>query len=732
MGIALVMLLMLTLEGEIEPGTANEHPTSISFDRQVLPSLTQHGCNAGACHGAATGRGEFALSLFGSDPDADYEAIVHAYQGRRIRIGDPESSLLVAKPTLRVDHGGEQVLDPEGAAAQRLIAWIAQGAPRGERRELQSLDLLAERTSTEATTNTATESRYRLQAMARFSDGSIQEVTPWTHFVVDAAQAARWEPDTSTVVLGQPGFHPIVARYMHRVAPLLLVEPYAAKELHANAVRLEDERNTRESKGLAPDESHGIDQQLQLRWDSARVRPAATAEEFQWLRRVCLDLTGRLPTLEQLESFRGDTREDKRAQWVDRLMQTQAFEDYWTYRVARWFGLRGLANEPNATMAYGQWIRDGVARDRSLRDMAREALLSSGDSHEVGAANFARMASDARTHAELVASVFMGTRLQCAQCHNHPLDRWTRDDYHGLAAVFAGVERGRQVRVDGMGHVTNPRTQQPAIPRIPGVRNVHSPERGLEAFSEWLLDAENPHFAKGIANRLWQALMGRGLVDPIDDFRETNPASHPELLDALAYQFTASNHRLRPILKTIALSRGYALGTAPDLATVDERFFAQRISKSLPPEVLFDAIHDALGTAPKEAFDATATRAVQLLDPLSPQPSLDALGRCNRQTACDASTTAFGLARQLHWLNGPLVNDALHSGNTFFDVMLREGSPDAEILEHGYLRAYARPPSPEELGYWEAVIPSQPAERIAWYQDWMWSVLSSSEFLTNH
>ena len=320
-------------------------------------------------------------------------------------------------------------------------------------------------------------------------------------------------------------------------------------------------------------------------------------------------------------------------------------------------GLRAIASEPEATNAFARWIREAVATDRPFPEMVRDLLRSEGDSHQIGPTNFARLVNDPRSHAELVANVFMGTRMQCANCHNHPFDRWTQDDFHGRAAVFAGVERGRIVRHTNRGQVTNLRTRDPALPRIPGVRYIESNGvTRIEQFSDWLTDAENPLLARVMANRLWRAMMGRGLVEPSDDFRETNPPSHPELLDRLADEFQKSGYRLRPLLTQIALSDAYARSSQSEDLWIDSSFFAVAMCKPLPPEVLLDAVHDALGVEIQDAKSGKPIRAVQWIDPSEPNPTLDILGRCSRGFSCGDPVPSQGLSMHLHWMNGDVVN----------------------------------------------------------------------------
>ena len=692
------------------------------FDTDILPLLTKHGCNSGACHGAAVGRGNFALSLFGSDPDRDYRSIVHEYQGRRIVVADPESSLLLAKPTGGVAHGGNELFDTDSNSAQLLMGWIARGAPRGVAARLQSMTVQQDAFSHPASNTDPTANHsVRMAVTATFADGTSRDVTEQTLFTLDPSSEIQWSSTDAVATLNRPGRHVVIARYMDRVVPVVLLRPFT----EAGAV------------APTPSTSHWIDVAIDQQIEQLGIKPAPAANASEWFRRVSLDLTGRLPTLEQLSEFRNDPEKNQRERWVSRFVSSEAFVDYWTYRIARMLGLRAIASEPEATNAFARWIREAVATDRPFPEMVRDLLRSEGDSHQIGPTNFARLVNDPRSHAELVANVFMGTRMQCANCHNHPFDRWTQDDFHGLAAVFAGVERGRIVRHTNRGQVTNLRTRDPALPRIPGVRYIESNGvTRIEQFSDWLTYAENPLLARVMANRLWRAMMGRGLVEPSDDFRETNPPSHPELLDRLADEFQKSGYRLRPLLTQIALSDAYARSSQSEDLWIDSSFFAVAMCKPLPPEVLLDAVHDALGVEIQDAKSGKPIRAVQWIDPSEPNPTLDILGRCSRGFSCGDPVPSQGLSMHLHWMNGDVVNGPLLSGKTFFDPWIMSDAPARRIVETAYLRILSREPTRDELTRWENAMPAAIPEfrnaRQAWVQDWIWSMLSTSEFQSNH
>jgi hypothetical protein len=556
----------------------------------------------------------------------------------------------------------------------------------------------------------------QLRAYARLDEADETDVTDRVRFSIDPSDALPWDPDQAIMDLDRPGRFVVLARYMQRVVPVILERPW------------------NEPSGSPNDQTDAgwIDAEIDRQLHAMGLPCAPQVDESTWMRRTSIDLTGRLPTLEQLERYHATDPSMRRQKWVDQLLDSPEYVEYGTNRMARMLGLRGLPNEPQVVESFAQWIRRSVAEDRPLPEMVHELLTSSGDSHAIGPANFSRLAGDPRSHAEVVARTFMGVRLQCANCHDHPFDRWTQDDYHGLAAVFAGIDRGRVVRLGSRGEVTNLKTLQAARPRIPGVRFLEAAELhdlGVDAFAEWLVDPDNPVLARVGVNRIWCEMMGRGLVHPIDDFRETNPASHPQLLERLAAYYRSEGYRLRPLLRQIALSRVYSRSDVETEPGASHVFYHSGIARPMEPEVLFDAVHDVLEVPSIDPTHGNTFRAVQWIDANASNESLDILGRCSRPERCNASAGSFGLERQLHWLQGDLVQQPLLSGSTFFDRLIESGADDRMIIENAYRRVYCRLPSPTEIDLWLPQVPTSAIERREWYQDWVWSLLSSSEFM---
>ena len=689
-----------------------EPASIVDFDSQIVPLLTHAGCNAGACHGAAAGRGGFHLSLFGSDPQADYAAIVPFAEGRRINLVNVTKSLVLAKPLGMLDHGGGDVLDEDSSSVSILRRWLEQGAKRGAQRQLMDLRVDPAEAIAAAPGQSIT-----LRAIARFSDGEEADVTQWTVFRSDDPASVEILHGPLQARCHRPGKHVIMARFWNRIVPVSIVLPHRAK---ADA-----QQRVATSSGLVDTE---IDAQL------AKLNLVAneTADDATLLRRLRLDLTGRLPTPKELREFRSNGTAFSREKKIDELLESAEFSSFWALRMARWFKLRGSSEEPQAARAYSEWILQSLASRRPYNEMVRELLTATGDSHVFGAANFTRTATDARQHAELVSSVFMGTRIQCANCHNHPFASWTQDDYHGLAAIFARFDRGRTVALKKQGAVTNLRTGETALPRLPGVRNLLETEPALESFATWMLDKDNPHFAKAIVNRLWETMMGRGLVVGVDDFRETNPPSHALLLDRLAADFVINGYDLRRTLRVIACSDAYARSSNQQFQTNElEPWYGASISKPLLPEVLLDAIDDVLNSTGQDQGQSRQ-RAIAWLDPTHASADLDALGRCSRSEACQSQGQQQGLAAKLHAINGDLLNRRIADKDGRLQRCLRDGTAARTIIEDFYVRALAKKPSEKQLGSWLGELNALTREEQGrWLEDFVWAIVSSQDFSAN-
>ncbi len=652
----------------------------IDFDTEIVPILTRSGCNVGSCHGAAAGRGGFHLSLLGGDPEADYASIVEQFEGRRVHVAQPERSLILRKPTLQLEHEGGQALSSEGA--ERLKAWIASGARRIRQRSLQTLDVQPKLVRVEQPGD-----RVVIRITAHFDDGTHEDVSKWTVLVANDPSAIDIDTSGPSVQVLRRGEHTLIARYLDRVVPIRIRLPLSDTIVDHRTQPIHN----------------FIDEHIFRTLTELRLTVSPTADDATFLRRVSLDLTGRLPTPAEVLIFLEDPMDSKskRQQCVDRLLESDAFVDYWTYRFAKLLRLYPQPNDKKSVQVYHTWIGQQIRNRTSMDRMARELLTAIGDTHQMGPANFTRSSADARAQAELISQVFMGTRLQCANCHNHPLDRWTQDDYHGLAAIFARLDRGRVVQVVERGTVTNVRTGAQAVPRIPGERYLPTEEDSRAVFAEWLTGAGNPYFARSFVNRLWRGLFGRGLVDPADDLRDTNPATHPELLEELAQDFATHGYDLRHALRRIVTSATYARSSLTDeINREDDRFYSHAYKRPLEPEVMADAISDATGVAERYGDEPLGRRAVQLVDTLTPSETLDALGRCLRRESCEGVSVSSALPTKLHQLNGNWINSKIASQENHLHQRLATTSRDVDVIDTIYLQTLSRPPSDQEQQHW--------------------------------
>ncbi len=693
-----------------------ETEASVDFENDIIPLLTKASCNSGACHGAAIGRGGFKLSLYGGDPRADYQAIVLELEGRRVNPARPQDSLIVLKPTESIEHGGGYRFDFGDPSADLLLSWIEQGSPREPQRQLAGVEISPKSQFLDQPGDS-----FKLQATASYRDGTTRDVTPWTVFTPEDASAVEIDNSSAQATILRRGRHIIVARYLDQVVSLEAIVPLSDAPIDLT----QEVRN------------NFIDRHILDLLSTLRLPPSGLADDATYLRRVTLDLTGRLPTPESVSKFLSDDDADKRTALVEGLLQSEQFTEVWTYRLAKLLRIHTQPQDNEGARVYHAWLREQIAANTPYDRLVRDLIQAEGDSHVEGPANFYRTVAGPREQAEFMSELFMGSRLRCANCHNHPLDRWTQDDYHGLAAIFAKVQSARVVTVNPRGVVTHPRTGEDAVARIPGEQQyLENAIEGRRQLAEWLTARDNPFFAKAFVNRLWKAMLGRGLVEPADDLRATNPATHPALLDQLAEDFSRHGYSLRHTLRTIALSSTYAR-SANALAgnAADQQFYSHALRRPLEAEVLADAISDVTGISEAYGDQPLGTRAISLFDPAINSDALDILGRCSREESCETTgEPAGGLATKLHMFNGDLLNRRLADPHSRLSLLLQESASVEQIVKEFYLRGLGRFPSLEEQEYWRRQLDDDVVdhEREQSLQDFVWSLLTCSEFVTNH
>jgi hypothetical protein len=686
-----------------------------SFRTDILPILTKAGCNAGACHGAATGQGGFKLSLLGYDPEEDYERITRELGGRRIDLNSPADSLFLRKPARQLAHEGGRRLPRDSGEYQVLLQWLARGAAYGRH------DLAVQRLSVQPkeTVFGRTNETTALRVTAWLSDGSERDVTALALYTANDDAVADVDR-TGLITARGPGLTSVMVRYSGQVGSARLILPFA-NPAPAGA-------------GLAI--HNFVDQSVAAELKRLRLPASPPSAPAEFLRRVSLDVAGRLPTPAEVRSFlaRPDTQSNRVA-IVNQLLASDGFVDLWTLHFADLLLIGGKGANERAVRAYQGWLRERINRNAPLDETARLLLTAGGALAENPAASFYSLATDPRDLAEQVARIFLGTQIACARCHAHPADRWTQDDYYGFSAFFARVNHdGDRIKISARGELNHPKTGRPVAARLLGNdRPIPSREATADPrvdLADWLVGPDNPLFARSIVNRVWKHLFGRGLVESPDDLRPTNPPVYPELLEKLAADFAAHHFDLRQLIRTLVTSQTYQLSSASVPGNrADHRFFSHAYLKELPAPVFLDAIAQATGIPDTFEGDPGA-RALELTGVRTPSYALDVLGRCSREKTCEAPARAGGgIAQALHLINGPLINGKLQGGTV--ETLLAQGGTDSQVIEELYVRALARLPLAAESAEWTGRLAAA-SDRTAAVQDLFWGLLNSREFAFNH
>jgi hypothetical protein len=685
-------------------------PAIPSFQTRILPLLTKAGCNSGACHGAATGQGGFRLSLLGYDPEEDHERITRELGARRIDRSQPDSSLVLRKASGAIEHEGGKRLRSGSPEYLSVREWIARGAPYGPRDlrvariEVFPAEILFDQVHAAKS----------LEVRAHLTDGTRQTVTQDALYSANDDAIATVSRNGHVEGVG-PGLTSIMVRYGGQVAAARVGLVFSAAD---GSVHRE----------VPPGSSvdAGIESALgRLGLDTA---PMAGAGEF--LRRSSLDLAGRLPEPAALLAYASEPdTPGNRSQWIDQLLRSDGFVDVWTAFFGDLLMIRGTGDGP--TTFHG-WLRRQVETQRPYDAWVRELMSATGAFNEVGPANFFLLANDPRDLSEHVGRIFLGTQIACARCHAHPSDRWTRDDYHRFAAFFARLRRENgRLEIPASGEVEHPKTQQPCAPWPLGAESWNPSESSDRrvALAAWMTSPDNPYFARALVNRVWKQLMGRGLIEPVDDLRPTQPAVYPAVLESLTRDFVSHGFDLRHLIRTIATSRAYQRSSRLQGGWEQARgLHAVASLRPIPAPVFADIIAQVTGVPDRFEGFKTGTRAIQLPTPNVPAPTLDLLGRCQRKQSCDGgSLAAGGLALALDLIQGANWQEKLEG--TWTEEFAQ--SSNREIIEQLYLRTMTRRPSAAEVATWTSVLETAPVRREA-LQDLMWALLNSREFVLNH
>lgn len=730
---ALRMCLFMALFvcGAVRANAEDAPPAArvVSFSRDVIPVLTKSGCNSGACHGSFKGRGGLILSLWGFDPQADYRTLVTDARGRRVFSAAPDRSLILRKPLMTVPHGGGKRLSADSESYGILRAWIAQGAtppsaddPRVVRLEVEPRELLLTHGQSAA-----------LRVTAEWSDGLRQDVTRWTLYETRSEPVAAITPD-GKVTAGESGRSSITISFQGQVLSVPVTVPYASA-----------------APAVASGSTHPVDAFIEAEWQKLGLVPAPLCSDAEFLRRASIDLIGSLPTPEEVRKFLSSTDPDRRVKLIDELLARPEYADYWAIKWSdllrvhrRVLGDKGLAS-------FSGWLKQALRENRPFDGVVRELLTSQGNLYSAGPVAFYLVNTTPQELAETTAQVFLGIRIQCARCHHHPFEVWGQDDYYGLAAFFSRVQRkdtreagryggAQSVKLAAEGTLQNPDTGAVVLPKMvesPTPVDLGTGEHALgdirKPLAEWVTSPTNPYFARNIVNRYWGYLFGRGLVEPIDDLRATNPASHPALFEMLARDFVAQGYDVRKLLKTICTSRTYQL--ASEISSdrdVDGMFFTHRIPRRMPAEVLLDAINQAAGTTEEFESFPPGTRAIALPDPAVPSKFLETFGRPLRVTACECERPSKPDLRQvLHLVNSEALHQKACAEQGRVNKLVAAGKPDAEIVEDLYLATLSRPPLPEEVATCLRLIASAPS-RADGLHDLLWTLINVTEFSFNH
>lgn len=721
-------------------------PRSVSFRNELMAVLNVGGCNQGACHGTPSGKNGFKLSLRGFDPAADYLSLTHDVLGRRSGRQDPQGSLVYLKALGRVPHDGGIRFAADSLPGRTLHAWLMHGARSDldTAATLKKLEVLPggrvlrepgrrQQLAQQFAQKFAQKFAQQLAVLAHFSDGQVRDVTRLSVF--SSSDTAIASVDAQGLVqFHRAGEIAILCRYLQEMVPvrLMFLQPRPGFQWPG------------------PKENNYIDRHVFAKLRLLDIAPSELCTDQEFIRRAYLDVCGVLPRPDEVRDFLASNKEGKRAALIDRLLERPEYADLWALKWSDVLRSSRKTLQLRGVKAYHQWIRDQIAANTPFDQVVRALITAEGSTFSNPPANYYRAAREPTALAETTAQLFFGIRMQCAKCHNHPFERWSQDDYYGMTAFFAQVKRKADPRepgdpkkkdgaelifVDAKMNVTHPRTGQPAEPRFlgdPQVKLAADKDRRL-ALAEWMTAPHNPFLARSVVNRIWFHLLGRGIVDPVDDFRDSNPSANDDLLDALARDFVEKKFDVKHILRTILNSRTYQLSAqANEFNKDDVKYFSHALTRVYSAEVLFDALCDLTEVPEKFPDVPPGTRAVQLFDGEFNHPFLKAFGQPGRALACECERESeSNLTQVLQLISGPSVNERVRSPKNRIGKLLAAKKSDREILEELFLVALSRPPAaPEAQGLLDHVASSQ--DRRKGWEDVLWVLLNAKEFSFRH
>lgn len=718
---------------DVRRSSADSRP--LSFELDIQPILAATGCNTGPCHGKQRGQNGFQLSLLGFDSDFDHDAVVRGGRGRRIFPAAPDQSLLLLKAAAVLPHGGGKRFDVDSEPYRVLVEWIRQGALRRIDNEptLERVELTRDKFVL------TPGQQDQMEVLAHYSDGSTRQVTPLTTYLANESTVVAVD-DAGQLTAGTlPGETAVMARYMNHICVADVVIP--------------------QSQPLAPDAFAGlpqnnfIDEQIDAKLKELAIQPSAPASDEVFLRRIFTDLIGRLPSAEEVREFldvatksrssESSSPADYRQQWVDRLLDRPEYVDHWANQWADLLRPNPYRVGIKAVLNYDNWIRDQFREGVSYDEFARRLVTAKGSTWQNGVATLYRDRRDPEEIATMISQLFLGIRLDCAKCHHHPFEKWSQKDFYSFAAYFSQIGRkgtglsppisgGEEiVFFSGSGSVKHPVTGETLSP-VPlfGEGAVAEGQDPREALAQWMTSPENDYFAKVQVNRVWAALMGRGMVEPVDDLRSTNPPTHPQLLDALAKHFQESGYDTKQLIRTITASRAYATSSEPNESNVGDRLnYSRHYRKPLRAETLLDAIADVTETPSSFGGMPTGTRATQVWTHRVDSLFLDTFGRPdeNQDPPCERIPD-MTVTQSLHLMNDREIDSRIRNEAGRAARLAKSELSAEQVAEEIYLAAYSRFPTTEELAYASTLINSAGERRREAIEDLMWAVINSPEF----
>jgi len=723
-GTAKLVATFAGLQSTAEVSATNiAHKKPVSYRHDVIPIFLRAGCNSGGCHGSSLGKDGFRLSLFSFDPQGDYHRLTRELTTRRLNLALPDESLLLLKATGAVTHTGGKRFEPESDYYQKLRAWIADGA-KSDLPDAPTVESLAIYPP-DAAIGVGGQTQ-KFIAIATYSDGTTRDVTPLALFQSNNDASAAIDADgLVTSALAGEAF--IMARFdTHTVGSQVLVLPT--------------------DKPFEPSEetpANYVDELVNQKLRTLRIHPSPLCSDEEFLRRVTIDIVGRLPERAEHDAFLASDDPAKRAAKIEELLVAPEFAQIWAQKWAELLLIRTENNrvEYKPMFLYWQWLTEQIAAGRPLDQMIRELIASSGSTFDTPTTNFYQIEPDTKKVAENVAQSLLGIRIQCAQCHNHPFDRWTMDDYYGFTAFFSQIarKRGEDYREWFVYNRGNGETRHPIDGKVmqPKLLGGEAPEvKSLDrraVLADWIVSPENPYFSVSVANRVWAHFLGSGIVEPVDDIRVSNPPSNPALFEKLGQQLIDYDYDIRRLVRDICNSKTYQRSCDPNDSNVrDTANFARAQPRRIPAEVLLDCLMQATGKSEKLPGLPPGARAVQIADGRAGNYFLTTFGRAKRETVCACESKAEPtLSQALHLLNGNTIHVKIAQGGLVKQWLDSEKTP-AEVIDEIYLRCLTRPPTNAERDQLIATLPKKKPRPVRELEDIFWAVLNSREFLFNH